>query len=100
MVKAKVAINGYGTIGKRVADAVKAQDDLEIVGVSKTKSNYQSTVAYQLGFDIYAPTTSFTSFGSRNTYSIFTKLMQNTSFSNFVSFVVSPPTLKKILTEK
>ena len=28
----KVAINGYGTIGKRVADAVDAQDDMEIVG--------------------------------------------------------------------
>ena len=27
----KVAINGYGTIGKRVADAVDAQDDMEIV---------------------------------------------------------------------
>jgi len=29
----KVAINGFGTIGKRVADAVDAQDDMEIVGV-------------------------------------------------------------------
>ena len=28
-----VAINGYGTIGKRVADAVSAQDDMKIVGV-------------------------------------------------------------------
>ena len=32
----KVAINGYGTIGKRVADAVDAQDDMEIVGVKNT----------------------------------------------------------------
>ena len=28
-----VAINGYGTIGKRVADAVAAQDDMKIIGV-------------------------------------------------------------------
>ncbi|NDF34067.1 MAG: hypothetical protein EB157_05855, partial [Euryarchaeota archaeon] len=28
----KVAINGYGTIGKRVADAVACQDDMEIIG--------------------------------------------------------------------
>ena len=32
----KVAINGYGTIGKRVADAVDAQDDMEVIGVTKT----------------------------------------------------------------
>ena len=32
-----VAINGYGTIGKRVADAVAAQDDMEVIGVSKTR---------------------------------------------------------------
>lgn len=55
MVKAKIAINGYGTIGKRVADAVTAQDDMEIIGVSKTKPNYEAAVAKQLGYDIYAP---------------------------------------------
>ena len=37
MEKIKVAINGFGTIGKRVADAVDAQDDMEIIGVTKTE---------------------------------------------------------------
>ena len=55
MVKAKIAVNGYGTIGKRVADAVKAQDDMEVIGISKTKPNYEAAVAHQLGYDIYAP---------------------------------------------
>ncbi len=55
MVKAKVAVNGYGTIGKRVADAVEAQDDMEVIGVSKTKPNYEAVVAHQIGYDIYAP---------------------------------------------
>ena len=55
MVKAKIAVNGYGTIGKRVADAVQAQDDMEIIGISKTKPNYEAAVAHQLGYDIYAP---------------------------------------------
>ena len=32
----KVAINGFGTIGKRVAQAVACQDDMIIVGVTKT----------------------------------------------------------------
>jgi glyceraldehyde-3-phosphate dehydrogenase (NAD(P)) len=45
MAKAKIAVNGYGTIGKRVADAVRAQGDMEIVGISKTKPNYEAAVA-------------------------------------------------------
>ena len=55
MVKAKIAVNGYGTIGKRVADAVRAQEDMEVIGISKTKPNYEAAVAHQLGYDIYAP---------------------------------------------
>lgn len=53
MVKAKIAVNGYGTIGKRVADAVQAQDDMEIIGIAKTRPNYEAAVAHQLGYDIY-----------------------------------------------
>ena len=34
-----VAINGFGTIGKRVADAVAAQDDMKVIGVSKKKKD-------------------------------------------------------------
>ena len=36
----KVAINGFGTIGKRVADAVDSHDDLEVVGVTKTGQSF------------------------------------------------------------
>lgn len=53
MSKAKIAVNGYGTIGKRVADAVQAQDDMEIIGVAKTRPNYEAEVAAQIGYDIY-----------------------------------------------
>jgi len=38
-VKVKVFVNGYGTIGKRVARAVSLQDDMEVVGVSKLKAD-------------------------------------------------------------
>lgn len=55
MVKAKIAVNGYGTIGKRVADAVRAQDDMEVIGISKTKPNYEAAVGHELGYDIYCP---------------------------------------------
>lgn len=62
MAKAKIAVNGYGTIGKRVADAVRAQGDMEVIGVSKTKPNYEAAVAHQLGYDIYAPANSTEAF--------------------------------------
>ncbi|MDP2845792.1 MAG: type II glyceraldehyde-3-phosphate dehydrogenase, partial [Candidatus Methanoperedens sp.] len=54
-MKAKVAINGYGTIGKRVADAVAAQDDREIAGVVKTKPSFEARIAQDKGYDLYVP---------------------------------------------
>ncbi len=49
----KVAINGYGTIGKRVADAVDAQDDMEIVGVTKTRPAFGCDLAVRKGYPLY-----------------------------------------------
>ena len=51
---AKIAINGYGTIGKRVADAVARQDDMKVVGVSKTKPNFEARLALAKGLPLYA----------------------------------------------
>ena len=52
MAKIKVGINGYGTIGKRVATAVAAQDDMELVGVTKTRPNFEALNAVRKGYDI------------------------------------------------
>ena len=49
----KVAVNGYGTIGKRVADAVSLQPDMEIIGVSKTKPGAEALVAIKRGYPLY-----------------------------------------------
>ena len=49
----KVAINGYGTIGKRVADAVAAQPDMEVIGVSKTSVSAEAYIAKERGFPLY-----------------------------------------------
>ena len=49
----KVAVNGYGTIGKRVADAVAAQPDMEMIGVSKTKPGAEAFVALERGYPLY-----------------------------------------------
>ena len=51
---AKIAINGYGTIGKRVADAVAAQDDMRVVGVAKARPDFEAKMAIRKGFALYA----------------------------------------------
>jgi len=60
--KVKVGINGYGTIGKRVADAVSKQDDMEIVGVTKTRPTFEAQMAMVNGYSIYAPESSHQAF--------------------------------------
>jgi glyceraldehyde-3-phosphate dehydrogenase (NAD(P)) len=50
----KVGINGYGTIGKRVADAVKVQDDMEISGVTKTRPTIEAHLAIDAGFKFFS----------------------------------------------
>jgi glyceraldehyde-3-phosphate dehydrogenase (NAD(P)) len=49
----KVAINGYGTVGRRVADAVTAQNDMKVIGVVKTKPTFEAHQAIQRGFPLY-----------------------------------------------
>ncbi len=53
---AKIAINGYGTIGKRVADAVAAQDDMRVVGVAKARPDFEAKMAIRKGYALYAAT--------------------------------------------
>lgn len=52
--KIRVAINGYGVIGKRVADAVGLQPDLEVAGVSDISSDWRMQTALLKGFKLYA----------------------------------------------
>lgn len=51
-----VGINGYGTIGKRVADAVDRQPDMQVAGVSKTTPSHEAWTATERGFQLYAAT--------------------------------------------
>lgn len=50
---ARIAINGYGTIGKRVADAVAAQDDMRVVAVVKKTPNFEARFAVRKGYPLY-----------------------------------------------
>ncbi len=51
-MKVRVAVNGFGTIGKRVAEAVSLQDDMEVIGVTKTKPDFEAKLAAK-HYDLY-----------------------------------------------
>lgn len=54
MDRLKVGVVGYGTIGKRVADAVSRQNDLVLAGVVKSKPDYSAQLAISRGIEVYA----------------------------------------------
>jgi glyceraldehyde-3-phosphate dehydrogenase (NAD(P)) len=55
MKKIRVAINGYGVIGKRVADAVTLQEDMVLAGVCDIVSDWRIRIAQEKGYPIFAP---------------------------------------------
>ncbi len=50
---AKVAVNGFGVIGKRVAEAVSKQKDMKLVGVSDIVSDYRVKLGEKKGYAVY-----------------------------------------------
>ena len=50
------AVNGFGVIGKRVADAVALQDDMELAGVADISVDWRTRMATQKGFRLFAAT--------------------------------------------
>ncbi len=55
-MKVQVAVNGYGVIGKRVADAVRSMPDMELVGVADVATDWRIRTAAELGITVYAAT--------------------------------------------
>jgi glyceraldehyde-3-phosphate dehydrogenase (NAD(P)) len=53
MDKIKVGVVGYGTIGKRVADLVRLQKDMDLVGVTGHSYNWRMETANDKGIPIY-----------------------------------------------
>ncbi len=51
--KIRVAVNGYGVIGKRVVDAVAVQDDMEIVGVADIGTDWRMQAALKKGHRLF-----------------------------------------------
>ena len=54
--KVRVVVKGYGVIGKRIADAVAVQDDMELVGVADVVSDWRIKVAVERSYPVYAST--------------------------------------------
>ncbi len=52
----RVAVNGYGVIGKRVADAVALQDDMTVAGVADIVTDYRTRLAVERGYPLYGAT--------------------------------------------
>lgn len=52
-MKPKIGLLGYGVIGKRVADAVYLQDDMELIGVAGRSSSFSLRDAQLKGYKVY-----------------------------------------------
>ena len=52
----KVGVNGYGVIGKRVADAVTLQPEMELVGVADVAADYRVRLATERGYPLFGST--------------------------------------------
>ena len=51
-----IAVIGYGVIGKRVADAINLQDDMNLIGVCDVISDWRIQNAVRKEYNIYAAT--------------------------------------------
>ncbi len=54
--KVRVAVNGYGVIGKRVVEAIAVQDDIHLVGISDVATDWRMRIVTSKGFDLYGAT--------------------------------------------
>ncbi|HEX9845381.1 MAG TPA: type II glyceraldehyde-3-phosphate dehydrogenase [Candidatus Nitrosotenuis sp.] len=58
----KVFVNGYGSIGSRVAQFIKDDPEIKVLGVGKYSPDDKVNDAISRGFDVYVPTKRIDSF--------------------------------------
>lgn len=61
----KICVNGYGTIGKRVADVLAQNPNMKLVGVSKYTPDQDARIANMKGINVFVPAESVGSFKSK-----------------------------------
>lgn len=54
--KTRVAVNGYGVIGKRVAAAVALQEDMSLAGVSDVVTDWRARMVTRNGYPLFGAT--------------------------------------------
>lgn len=54
--RVKVAVNGYGVIGRRIADAVACMPDMDLAGVVDVATDYHVRFAERRGYNLFAST--------------------------------------------
>src|SRR3546814_121290 len=54
LARTRVGIVGYGVIGRRVADAVRLQPDMELVGVADVAADWRIAQAAARGIALFA----------------------------------------------
>ncbi|MEX0600045.1 MAG: type II glyceraldehyde-3-phosphate dehydrogenase [Rhodothermales bacterium] len=54
--KIRVAVNGYGVIGKRVADAVAVQEDMTLAGVADVVTDWRARVVRSKNYRLFGAT--------------------------------------------
>jgi glyceraldehyde-3-phosphate dehydrogenase (NAD(P)) len=65
IVLVKVFINGYGNIGRRLASALAADKEIQLVGVAKYSIDDRVKEALENHFDVYVPNESIRNFKER-----------------------------------
>ena len=58
----RVFINGYGSIGNRIAQFIKDDPQIKIIGVGKFSADDKVSDAISRGFDVYVPQKKIDSF--------------------------------------
>ena len=58
----KVFVNGYGSIGSRIAKFIKDDSDIQLIGIGKHTSNEKVQDAINEGFLVYVPEDKIESF--------------------------------------
>ena len=51
----KIFVNGYGSIGNRIAKFIKDDSDIDIVGIGKHSANEKVQHVIDDGFSVYVP---------------------------------------------
>jgi len=51
----RVFVNGYGSIGSRIAQFIKDDNDIKVIGVGKYSPDKEVNTAISRGFDVYVP---------------------------------------------